>query len=130
MAFFLFNDMKLIDRLKVPVMVAGLGLAGIAGCGKGEKEGEKDIGEIKLKVMKENRLTEDALGWLKARNVNIDSAKTYDKRFELDNIPDLSQREIMPGIANQYNKRFDANAIIYLYENGVSPEIADAYDKM
>ena len=131
MAFFLFNDMKLIDRLKVPVMVAGLGLAGIAGCGKGEKEGEKDIGEIKLKVMKENRLTENALDWLKARNVNIDSAKAYDERF-LQNVEDIAilfQNGIMPSTVNAYDERFSVDAITYLYENGVSPEIADAYDK-
>lgn len=122
--------MTLIDKLKVPVFVAGLGLAGIAGCSK-----EGDISKINLDIVNnKGKLTESSIDWLKARNVNIDSAKAYDRRFLLtgyvEDIVNLFNRGIMPGVANEYNgmRWFNVNQIIELYEQGITPEIVNAYD--
>ena len=65
--------MILIDKLKTPVLVAGLGLAGLVGCSK-----EEGISKINLDIVNnKGELTESSINWLKARNVNIDSAKAY-----------------------------------------------------
>jgi len=116
--------MTLVNKLMVPVLALGIG-SGLAGCSK-----KDNLNDIKLGVMNENRLTEDAVDWLKARIVNIDSAKAYDRRFlpEIDDIQILFDRGIMPGVANRYERRFSAMAIPFLDEKGITPEIANAYD--
>ena len=147
--------MTLVNKLKIPVMVAGLGLAGIAGCGKEEK----DISEIKLNVMKEKRLTEDALDWLAKRDVPRNSALAYSERFlvDIEEIPRLYNNGTMPGVANsydetifdngdkiinaddagldnktalEYDSRFSALDRIDLYANNVLPEIANPYHRI
>src|SRR3989344_5974554 len=133
MAFFLFNDMKLIDKLKAPVVVAGLGLAGILGCSKEDpnripSKTTEPSENIWFNLYDERFSTSERIE-LYTSNVPSTYANSCDRRI-FKNVEEIiagHSADLDSTTAVGYADRFSALDRVDLYANNVLPETANKY---